>query len=198
MSRFKPKDPQFETRVRDALGRQEAMRTLAIEIARLEPGEITLTMPYAAAYTQQQGFVHAGILATALDSACGGAAFSLMPDDAAILTVEFKLNLLAPARGDRFVFQAEVVKPGRTLTVCEAQAFAVSGRDDTREPYFNLVFAGMPKSEHVARLQLRLPAWACPHHPWKTLQGRKRLAAIFPFGRFGEPNMIARFAPGAP
>ena len=130
MSRFKPKDPQFETRVRNALGRQEAMRTLAVEIARLEPGEITLTMPYAAAYTQQHGFIHAGILATTLDSACGGAAFSLMPADAAILTVEFKLNLLAPARGDRFVFRGNVVKPGRTLTVCEARAFALTGDEE--------------------------------------------------------------------
>jgi uncharacterized protein (TIGR00369 family) len=118
-------DPFFDTRVRQSFSRQEVMRTLAIEIAMLEPGEITLTMPYAAAYTQQHGFIHAGILATALDSACGYAAFSLMPDDAAILTVEFKLNLLAPARGDEFVFRGNVVKPGRTLTVCEARAFAM-------------------------------------------------------------------------
>jgi uncharacterized protein (TIGR00369 family) len=130
MSLFKPKDLFFETRVWDSFGRQEAMRTLAIEIALLEPGEITLTMPYVAAYTQQHGFVHAGILATALDSACGYAAFSLMPEDAAVLTVEFKLNLLAPARGDRFVFRGKVVKPGRTITVCEAHAFAISGGEE--------------------------------------------------------------------
>jgi uncharacterized protein (TIGR00369 family) len=130
MSLFKPKDLLFETRVRDSFGRQEAMRTLAIEIELLEPGEITLIMPYVAAYTQQHGFVHAGILATALDSACGYAAFSLMPEDAAVLTVEFKLNLLAPARGDRFVFRGKVVKPGRTITVCEAYAFAISGGEE--------------------------------------------------------------------
>jgi uncharacterized protein (TIGR00369 family) len=130
MSLFKPKDRFFETRVWDSFGRQEAMRTLAIEIALLEPGEITLTMPYVAAYTQQHGFVHAGILATALDSACGYAAFSLMPEDAAVLTVEFKLNLLAPARGDRFVFRGKVVKSGRTITVCEAYAFAISGGEE--------------------------------------------------------------------
>jgi uncharacterized protein (TIGR00369 family) len=130
MSSFEPKDLLFETRVRDSFARQQAMRTLAIEIALLEPGEITLTMPYVAAYTQQHGFVHAGILATALDSACGYAAFSLMPEDAAVLTVEFKLNLLAPARGDRFVFKGKVVKPGRTITVCEAHAFALSGGEE--------------------------------------------------------------------
>lgn len=130
MSLFKPKDLLFETRVRDSFGRQEAMRTLAIKIALLEPGEVTLTMPYVAAYTQQHGFVHAGILATALDSACGCAAFSLMPEYAAILTVEFKLNLLSPARGDQFVFRGKVVKPGRTITVCEAYAFAISGGEE--------------------------------------------------------------------
>ena len=130
MSLFKPKDPLFAARVRNTFCRMEAMRTLSIEIAVLEPGEITLTMPYAAAYTQQHGFVHAGILATALDSACGCAAFSLMPKDAAVLTVEFKLNLLAPARGDRFVFRGKVVKPGRTITVCEAHAFAVNDGDE--------------------------------------------------------------------
>jgi uncharacterized protein (TIGR00369 family) len=123
-------DPLFKTRVQDSFGRQEVMRTLGIEIVLLEAGEITLTMPHAPAYTQQHGFVHAGIVATALDSACGYAAFSLMPQDAAILTVEFKLNLLAPARGDQFVFRGKVVKPGRTITVCEAQAFAISGGEE--------------------------------------------------------------------
>jgi uncharacterized protein (TIGR00369 family) len=130
MSPFKPLDPLFEARVRDSLGRQEVMQTLGIEIALLEAGKITLTMPYAAAYTQQHGFVHAGIVATALDNACGGAAFSLMPADAAILTVEFKINLLAPARGDRFVFRGKVLKPGRIITVCEARAFAMNGDEE--------------------------------------------------------------------
>ena len=81
-------------------------------------------MPYSSDWTQQNGFVHAGIITAELDTACGIAAFTLMPAGADILTVEFKTNLLAPARGERFVFRATVVKPGRTLTVCEAQAFA--------------------------------------------------------------------------
>jgi uncharacterized protein (TIGR00369 family) len=108
------------------------MTTLGIEISQLSPGEIELTMPYAAAYTQQHGFVHAGILATALDSACGYAAFSLMPPNAEVLTVEFKISLLAPARGERFAFQAQVVKPGKTLTFCEARALAHDGSDEPR------------------------------------------------------------------
>jgi uncharacterized protein (TIGR00369 family) len=89
-------------------------------------------MPYEAAFTQQPGFIHAGIMATVLDSACGYAAFSLMPTDAAVLTVEFKTNLLAPAKGERFLFRAHVVKPGRTLTVCDGQAFALENLADER------------------------------------------------------------------
>jgi uncharacterized protein (TIGR00369 family) len=125
MTRFNPKDANFDARVRTSFARQTAMATLGIEIADLKPGEIELRMPYAIAYTQKHGFVHAGILTTALDTACGYAAFSLMPDDAAVLTVEFKTNLIAPARGDYFLFRATVLKPGRTITVCDAQAFAV-------------------------------------------------------------------------
>jgi uncharacterized protein (TIGR00369 family) len=124
---FTPKDPCFHERVAESFGRQRAMGTLGITITRLAAGEIELSMPYAEATTQQHGFVHAGIITTALDSACGYAAFSLMPAEADMLTVEFKTNLLAPARGQRFVFRARVVKPGRTLTVCDASAFAVEG-----------------------------------------------------------------------
>jgi uncharacterized protein (TIGR00369 family) len=129
---FQPKDANFADRVRASFARQPAMQTLGVAIARLAPGEIELTMPYAQTYTQQHGFMHAGIMATALDSACGYAAFSLMPADAAVLSVEFKINLLAPAKGNRFLFRAHVVKPGRTLTVCEAQALAVESGGDER------------------------------------------------------------------
>jgi uncharacterized protein (TIGR00369 family) len=129
---FQPKDPNFADRVRASFARQRTMATLGVTIARLAPGEIELVMPYELAYTQQHGFVHAGIIATALDSACGYAAFSLMPADAAVLTVEFKTNLLAPAKGDRFLFRAHVVKPGRTLTVCDGQALALDGAADER------------------------------------------------------------------
>jgi uncharacterized protein (TIGR00369 family) len=125
MSRPIAKDTEFEARVRASFARQSAMATLGIEIVSVGTGEVELKMPYAADYTQQHGFTHAGIITTALDTACGYAAFSLMPDNAAVLTVEFKTNLLAPARGDYFLFRAHVVKPGRTITVCDAQAFAI-------------------------------------------------------------------------
>lgn len=130
--KFTPQDHDFDGRVRASFGRQQVMTTLGIEISRLVPGEIELMMPYAAAYTQQHGFIHAGIITTALDSACGYAAFSLMPTDAGVLTVEFKTSLLAPAQGKKFSFQAYVVKPGKTLTFCEAKAFADNGNAEPR------------------------------------------------------------------
>jgi uncharacterized protein (TIGR00369 family) len=130
LASFEPKDPQFQARVAASFEKQGAMKTLGVEIIALSPGEIELGMPYSANYTQQHGFIHAGVIATVLDSACGYAAFSLMPEDAAILTVEFKINLLAPAQGERFLFKGEVVKAGRTITVCEGRAYAVGGGEE--------------------------------------------------------------------
>ena len=124
MSVFEPRDPDFRARVTASFARQTAMATLGVTLERVEAGVIEMVMPYSAALTQQHGFIHAGIISTALDSACGYAGFSLMPVEAGILTVEFKTNLLAPAKGERFTFIARVIKPGRTITVAEAQAFA--------------------------------------------------------------------------
>ena len=127
MTGFEPKNPDYRTIATATFDGQQAMRTLGISIARLEAGEVDLSMPYASDWTQQNGFVHAGIIAAGLDTACGIAAFTLMPPGSDILTVEFKTNLLAPARGERFWFRGRVVKPGRTLTVCEGRAFAETG-----------------------------------------------------------------------
>jgi uncharacterized protein (TIGR00369 family) len=121
---FQAPDPNYRLRVENSFARQKVMATLKITLVQLEPGEIELTFPYQEELTQQHGFIHAGILTTALDSACGYAAFSLMPPEAAVLTVEFKTNLLAPAQGDFFRVVGRVVKPGRTITVCQAEAFA--------------------------------------------------------------------------
>src|SRR3954453_11372904 len=122
--RFEPKNPDFRAVATDTFARQQAMRTLGISLARLAPGEVDLAMAYSADFTQQNGFVHAGVITAGLDTACGIAAFTLMPAGSDILTVEFKTNLLAPASGERFFFRAVVVKPGRTLTFSEARAFA--------------------------------------------------------------------------
>jgi uncharacterized protein (TIGR00369 family) len=124
MAAFEPKNPGYRAAATAMFAAQPAMRTLGIVIVRLAPGEAELAMLHSPEFTQQNGFVHAGIVTAGLDNACGVAAFTLMPRGADILTVEFKTTLLAPARGERFVFKAEVVKPGRTLTFCEARAFA--------------------------------------------------------------------------
>ena len=89
-------------------------------------------MPYSKALTQQHGFLHAGIISTALDSACGYAAFSLMPPDAAVLTIEFKLNMLSPGKGERFLFRGSVTKPGRTIIVADGQAYAYAADGEAR------------------------------------------------------------------
>jgi uncharacterized protein (TIGR00369 family) len=113
----------FAQRVRDSFARQAVMATLGAQLDTVEPGRIVITMRHRPELTQQHGFLHAGIVSTALDSACGYAAFSLMPADAAVLTIEFKVNLLAPARGPDFRFEAEVTKAGRTISVVDGSAW---------------------------------------------------------------------------
>ncbi|PLX45339.1 MAG: thioesterase [Hyphomicrobiales bacterium] len=130
MAAFTPLNPDYEARVRASFAKQRAMHSLGIEMTALAPGRAELAMAYDARFCQQHGFVHAGILTTALDSACGYAAFSLMPADAAVLTIELKTNLLAPGRGARFRFVGEVIKPGRTITVSEARAFAATAEGE--------------------------------------------------------------------
>ena len=131
MQHFEAKNPDYRKVATATFDRQTAMRTLGITLARLEAGEVDLSMPYSRDWTQQNGFVHAGIITAGLDTACGIAAFTLMPSGSDILTVEFKTNLLAPAKGERFAFRARVIKPGRTLTVCEARAVADTGGVET-------------------------------------------------------------------
>lgn len=124
MPGFEPKNPDYLDIATATFEGQQAMRNLGISIATIAPGEVELSMPYSADWTQQNGFVHAGVITAGLDTACGIAAFTLMPAGCDVLTVEFKTNLLAPAKGERFSFRATVIKPGRTLTVCEGQAYA--------------------------------------------------------------------------
>jgi uncharacterized protein (TIGR00369 family) len=125
--RFEPQDPQYAARVKASFERQDAMKTIGATLAAVGPGRVVIEMPWAQALTQQHGFLHAGMVATGLDSACGYAGFSLMAADAAVLTVEYKINLLAPAKGQHFRMVGEVVKPGRTLTVVDGRAYAIDG-----------------------------------------------------------------------
>jgi uncharacterized protein (TIGR00369 family) len=127
---FQPKDPEYERRVRASFERQQAMKTIGASLASIEPGHVVIDLPWSQALTQQHGFLHAGMVATALDSACGYAAFTLMAHDAAVLTIEYKINLLAPAQGQRFRMEGAVLKAGRTISVAEGRAFAVhDGRE---------------------------------------------------------------------
>lgn len=119
-------DTEYEQRVRSSFARQKAMETIGAQLTVVTPGTIEIEMPYSTALTQQHGFIHAGIISTALDSACGYAAYSLMPPEAAVLTIEFKLNMLAPGKGERFLFRGNVTKPGRTIIVADGQAYAFS------------------------------------------------------------------------
>ena len=118
MPAFEPADPDFATRVRDSFGRQGVMGLIGADLVRVEPGVVEIALPFKPDLTQQHGFFHAGITSTIADSAGGYAAFSLFPADSSVLTVEYKINLIAPADGDRLLAVGRVVKPGRTLTVC--------------------------------------------------------------------------------
>lgn len=129
--RFEPAG-DFEGRVRASFARQAVMATIGAELTRVNPGEVEIELPFRAELTQQHGFLHAGIISTALDSACGYAAYSVMPADAAVLTIEFKINLLAPGRGERFLFRGQVTKPGRTIVVADGQAYAYDGEGEAR------------------------------------------------------------------
>jgi uncharacterized protein (TIGR00369 family) len=122
---FTPQDPDFEPRVRRSFAAQQVMETIGARLARVAPGEVDIELPFRDDLTQQDGFLHAGIVSTVLDSACGYAAFTLMPADAQVLSIEFKVNLLAPAVGERVMARARVVRAGRTISVCTADAFAL-------------------------------------------------------------------------
>lgn len=112
-------------RVRESFGLQGAMATLGAEITHLAAGEVDISFNWAQELTQQHGFIHAGMLSAAMDSSCGYAGFSLMPADAAVLSIEFKINLLAPAKGQRFRCEGRLLKPGRTIMVAECRAYAI-------------------------------------------------------------------------
>ena len=126
MTQFVVKDPSFEEKVKESFYRQEAMRTIGARVVLVEPGYIELEFIYSQKLTQQHGYIHAGMTSAVLDSACGYAAFSLMPKNTEVLTIEFKINLLSPAQGERFMAIGRVKKPGRTITVCDGELFAFS------------------------------------------------------------------------
>lgn len=129
MPEFTPQDPNYVERIRSSFDKQKAMQTIGATLGEIAPGEVTIDLPYSDHIVQQDGFLHAGIVTTIADSACGYAAFTLMPLGSRVLSVEFKVNLMSPAVGERFVAIGKVIKPGRTITVCSGEVFAYSGEE---------------------------------------------------------------------
>ncbi|HKE58157.1 MAG TPA: PaaI family thioesterase [Pyrinomonadaceae bacterium] len=125
-------DPSFKEKIRQSFARQSVMKLIGAELTLVDAGVIEITLPYRSELTQQHGYVHAGIITTIADSACGYAAYTLMPAGAEVLSVEFKINLLRPAKGEMFLARADVIKPGRALTVVRADVFTLLAQG-TRE-----------------------------------------------------------------
>lgn len=125
------RNPNFADEVRTSFAAQSIMQLIGAELATIQPGLVEIVLPYRRDLTQQDGYLHAGIITAIADSAAGYAAFSLMPAGARVLSVEFKVNLLRPASADSFVARAEVIKPGKTLTVVRADVFGLEGTERT-------------------------------------------------------------------
>src|SRR5262245_4212264 len=126
-----PRNPRFEQAVRDSFAAQRIMATIGARLDRVSAGEVEIRVPFRPELTQQHGYLHAGVLTTALDSSCGYAALSLLTEGVGVLTVEFKVNLLAPARGDELIARGRVVRAGRTITVCQAEASMLANDTET-------------------------------------------------------------------
>src|SRR4029450_9121960 len=128
----KPTNPSYIEEIKESFARQSLMQLIGAELGVIEPGVVEINLSYRPELVQQHGYLHAGIVTTIADSACGYAAFTLMPAGSEVLSVEFKVNLLRPARGVRFVARGEVIKAGRTLTVVRGDVFGFSD-DGPRE-----------------------------------------------------------------
>jgi uncharacterized protein (TIGR00369 family) len=127
MPSFKVVDTDFESRIRASFDRQMVMQTIGASLSHIQAGEVRIELPFRPALTQQHGYLHAGIVGLIVDSACGYAAYTLMPADSEVLSVEYKINFLSPASGQTFVAIGKVIKPGRTLTVCAGKVHAHAG-----------------------------------------------------------------------
>ena len=127
MTGFEIRNPEYERDVRDSFARQAFMTTLGAELLLVGPGRTEIGLAYDEGLSQQHGYFHGGVIGTLADNAGGYAAFSLMPTGMTVLTVEYKLNIVAPGKGERLIARGEVLRPGRTLTVTRSDVFAVEG-----------------------------------------------------------------------
>ncbi|MCA0255949.1 MAG: PaaI family thioesterase [Proteobacteria bacterium] len=120
------KNPDFRQRVQENFNRQPALASIRAELTRVEQGLVELEMPFSEKLTQQHGWLHAGAISAGLDGACALAAHTLIEPDVFALTIEFKINLLSPGRGERFLFHGEITKPGSTIIVADGRAYALT------------------------------------------------------------------------
>ena len=148
MSAFQPEDPDFEARVTNSFHQQKLMETIGAALTRVAPGEVEIELPFKDSLTQQHGYMHGGVVTAIADSACGYAALSLFPAGAEVLTVEYKVNFLAPATGPRLVARGRVIRRGRTISVCACDVIAVG---DPIETHVALMVATMVSSGKKAR-----------------------------------------------
>jgi len=127
---FLPQDPDFEAKARATFAGQPFMAAIGAALVRVAPGEVDIVLPFRADLTQQHGYLHAGVVTALVDTACGCAAFTLMPAGSGVVSVEYKVNLLAPAVGERMLARGRVLRAGRTLTVCSGEVLAVTGNEE--------------------------------------------------------------------
>lgn len=123
-------DPNYAARVHASFDRQKLMTTIGATLDEVKPGAVTIRLPFRDDLTQQHGFLHAGAIASVADSACGYAALSLMPPSAGVLSIEFKINMLAPAKGDAIVARGEVIRAGKRIMVCRADVYSLTGKEE--------------------------------------------------------------------
>jgi uncharacterized protein (TIGR00369 family) len=141
-----PQDPLFAARIRESFARQKAMALIGASLSAVEPGRVEVALPWRDDLTQQKGFIHGGIIGMIADTACGYAAFSLMPADCSLVTVEYKINILAPALG-ALVARGEVIRPGRTLTVTRGEVYAQDGKHVASMQQTLMMLAGTPDTK---------------------------------------------------
>ena len=140
MHEQKPIDPNYASRVRASFARQEVMKTIGASLVELSPGTAVIEFSHDRSLTQQHGYIHAGVVTTVVDSACGYAAFSLMPENSEVLTIEYKVNFMAPAKGEYYRGIGKVLRSGRTITVCSGEVIAL---EDGREKVVASMLATM-------------------------------------------------------
>ena len=131
MATFDLENPDFQSAIHESFDRLTLMRTIGATLGRVSVGEVEVVLPFRSDLTQHHGFIAAAVLTAVVDVACGYAAMSLMPSECSVVTIEYKANFLAPARGERMVARGRVIRPGRTVTACAGDVFAVDGEHET-------------------------------------------------------------------